>query len=255
VKQKMLNRVIKILRLNERPNFKAIPISDYVDVSKKLEDNWRNEDIPELQWNVVSLQIENLRHGILSPEFQSLVTLLGTIPGIENWEPICLEIGCSSGYYSEVIARHFPKIVYSGCDYSPSFIAKAKDLYPQVFFRVENTTSLSFADQSVDISISGSVLLHVPDWKKGLSETMRITRKYLILHRTPVYNGATTLFTKFAYESEVIEWSFSKDEIIEQCVQMGFELIQEINVYEGQKISKEVNSTIQQSYLFKRKVQ
>lgn len=254
MKSRLVHQIARFLRLNRRNNFKAVSQGDLVNISNKLESSWQDESIPDLQWAVVEPQIKSLRKGTLTPEFETLIRILQSIPEVEELDRTCLEIGCSSGYYSEVISKYFPKIDYKGCDYSTSFIAKANELYPQSSFSVEDTTALSFPDQSFDITISGSVLLHVPDWEKGLSETIRVSRRYMILHRTPVYLGKTRLFTKHAYGKEVIEWSFSKDDVIQKCVELGFDLVREINVYQDTKISKDINMTIQQSFLFERRV-
>ncbi len=243
-------RIAARLNLNHRTNFKSVSVDEIARVSNELEDSWQDAGIPDLQWGVVAPQIERFREGSITPEFQALIYLFQNLKEDENLN--CLELGCSSGYYSEILLKYFPKIEYQGCDYSPSFIAKARELYPLIDFSVEDTTSLSFPNQSFYVTISGSVLLHVPDWKKGLAETARITKRYMILHRTPVYLGPTKLFTKLAYGREVIEWSFSREEIIALSLEMGFQLVKEINVYEKTKLSKDTKSTIQQSYLFER---
>lgn len=249
----LIKRFANKMHLNRRSNFKAVDEKEIIRVSSGLKDNWKNENIPHLQWKVVEPQLLDLRNGKMTSEFNALVQILRMIPEINQSDLSCLEIGCSSGYYSEVILKYFPNIRYQGCDYSKKFIEVATDRYPEIQFLIEDTTNLSYPGASIDIVISGSVLLHVPDWVKGISETARIARKYMILHRTPVYLGPTKLFTKTAYGSEVIEWSFSKNELISVCEENGFELIHDLYVYENSKMSREIEATTQQSFLFKRK--
>ena len=55
--------------------------------------------------------------------------------GLSN--PRLLEIGCGSGYYSEVLATLLPGGVrYTGIDYSDAMIARAREHYPAIAFEV-----------------------------------------------------------------------------------------------------------------------
>ena len=78
-----------------------------------------------------------------------------------------LEVGCSSGFYSEIIDHSGLPITYSGCDYSESFISLAKEKYPSIDFSVDEATDLHYPDNSFDIVLSGCCLLHIPQYAKA----------------------------------------------------------------------------------------
>ena len=49
-----------------------------------------------------------------------------------------LDIGCTSGYYSEIINFYFPNTFdYNGCDYNPTSVELAKQYYPNRNFFVD----------------------------------------------------------------------------------------------------------------------
>ena len=59
--------------------------------------------------------------------------------GLTN--PRLLEIGCGSGYYSDVLATLLPGGVrYTGIDYSNAMIARAREHYPAIAFEVADAT-------------------------------------------------------------------------------------------------------------------
>ncbi len=54
-----------------------------------------------------------------------------------------LDIGCTTGYYSEVLNHYFPgKFVYEGCDYNTSTLGLAKEYYPDINFFYVDLTNL-----------------------------------------------------------------------------------------------------------------
>lgn len=59
-----------------------------------------------------------------------------------------LDIGCGTGRSTHFLAERDVQVV--GIDMTESFITKAKELYPDIDFRVMNATKLDFADQSFD---------------------------------------------------------------------------------------------------------
>ena len=64
--------------------------------------------------------------------------------------PRLLEVGCGSGYYSEVFADLVPGGVrYTGIDYSEAMIARARARYPSVAFEVADATRLPYAGQCI----------------------------------------------------------------------------------------------------------
>jgi len=97
-----------------------------------------------------------------------------------------LDAGCGYGRMSE----YFPN--YTGIDFSPDFIEKAKKNYPDKDFRVMNLKNIEFADNEFDwvicVSIKKMIIdnLGIDEWNKMEAELKRVAKKVLILeYETP----------------------------------------------------------------------
>jgi hypothetical protein len=95
-------------------------------------------------------------------------------------------------------------------------------------------------------------LLHVHDWEAALRETLRVTSRYAILHRTPVTSTSTATFTKKAYGLRLIEWSFNEDDLLNECERAGFSLVQQFDLNEQAMLSNDGFSPNNRSYLLRR---
>ncbi len=144
--------------------------------------------------------------------------------GIAN--PRLIEVGCGSGYYSEVFASLIPAgIHYTGIDYSAAMIARAQVRYPSVAFEVADATRLPYPDNAFDIVFNGVSLMHIIDYPAAIREAARVADEYCILHSVPVFDDApTTYLRKFAYGAPVVEIIFSKQELISFCQGAGLRL-------------------------------
>jgi SAM-dependent methyltransferase len=127
-----------------------------------------------------------------------------------------LEIGCGSGYYSEVLAQlPATKVTYTGIDYSPVMVARARRRYPGCRFEKMDATNLVFDDGSFDIAFNGVSLMHTPEWRKAVRESRRISRRACIFHSVPVFRSrATAHIRKYAYGSPVVEIVFNRAELL-----------------------------------------
>lgn len=142
--------------------------------------------------------------------------------------PRLLEIGCGSGYYSEVLATLLPGGVrYIGIDYSAAMIARAREHYPDIAFEIADATKLPYADQSFDIAFNGVSLMHILDYQAAIREAARVAR-FCIFHSVPVFDDyRTTFLSKYAYGAPVVEVVFGKQELMSLCRDAGLRLIQE----------------------------
>lgn len=142
--------------------------------------------------------------------------------------PSVLEVGCGSGYYSEVFAQLLPGgIRYTGIDYSQAMISRARGRYPSVAFEVADATHLPFPAGAFDIVFNGVSLLHILDYEEALREAARVASRFCILHTVPVHEQRTTFLTKYAYGAPVVEIIFEKRELISLCETAGLELERE----------------------------
>lgn len=147
--------------------------------------------------------------------------------GIDN--PGLIEIGCGSGYYSDVFATLVGGGVrYTGIDYSDAMIARARARYPSAAFEVADATRLPYADSTFDIVFNGVSLMHIVDYPAAIREAARVAGRYCIFHSVPVFDDyRTTYLMKYAYGARVVEVVFGKQELMSLCVAAGLRLDRE----------------------------
>nr|WP_314709154.1 class I SAM-dependent methyltransferase [uncultured Comamonas sp.] len=192
---------------------------------QRLRNSWQDDSLPKKQRELVDQQLRQYESGIGIDVFDVFVDSLRALPNLPS-DATLLEVGCSSGFYSEVVKIAGLEINYSGCDYSESFIRLAKEKYPSLDFAVEDATSLHYADRSFDVVVSGCCLLHIPEYAKGVEETARVARRYAIFHRTPVVWGQTEKwYRKHAYGIETVEIHFNESEFLALLEKNSLELI------------------------------
>jgi SAM-dependent methyltransferase len=140
--------------------------------------------------------------------------------------PQLLEVGCGSGYYSDVFATLLPGGArYTGIDYSDAMITRARAQHPSRAFEVGDATRLPYADGLFDIVFNGVSLMHIVDYPAAIRETARVASRYCIFHSVPVFgNHQTTFLTKYAYGAPVVEVVFSKPELMSLCHAAGLRL-------------------------------
>jgi SAM-dependent methyltransferase len=143
--------------------------------------------------------------------------------------PQVIEVGCGSGYYSEVLATLLPdRIHYTGIDYSEAMIARARAHYSSTAFEVADATRLPYADAAFDIVFNGVSLMHIVDYPAAIHEAARVAAHYCVFHTVPVFrNYRTTFLQKYAYGAPVVEIIFGKQELMALCHQAGLQLKRE----------------------------
>lgn len=140
--------------------------------------------------------------------------------------PSLIEIGCGSGYYSEVFTTLLPDgVAYTGVDYSVAMIDRARAQYPAVEFDVADATRLPYPDARFHIAFNGVSLMHIVDYAAAISEAARVASHYCILHTVPVFDDyKTTYLRKYAYGAPVVEIVFGRDELMSLCGMAGLHL-------------------------------
>lgn len=143
--------------------------------------------------------------------------------------PRLLEVGCGSGYYSEVFTGLVPGgVSYTGIDYSEAMIARARSNYPSTTFEVADATRLPYPDDAFDIVFNGVSLMHIIDYQAAIREAARVAGRYCILHTVPVFDDhPTTYLSKYAYGAPVVEIVFGKRELMSLCGEAGLRLQRE----------------------------
>ena len=141
-------------------------------------------------------------------------------------QPRLIEVGCGSGYYSEVFATLLSNAVgYRGMDYSQAMIALARARYPSRDFDVADATRLPYADGAFDIVFNGVSLMHIIDYQAVIHEAARVAARYCVFHGVPVFRDyRTTFLTKYAYGAPVVEIIFGRQELMSLCEAAGLSL-------------------------------
>jgi len=102
----------------------------------------------------------------------------------------------------------------------------AKNFYPNTNFIVSDGAFLPFENEKFDIVISSCILLHVPNYHEHIKESVRVSKKYVIAHRTPVTRKHPTQYKKkIAYAAETVELLFNENEIISLFLKCKLKLI------------------------------
>jgi ubiquinone/menaquinone biosynthesis C-methylase UbiE len=199
-------------------NFKNI---DQSSTNDHLLEGWKQKSVATSQRNLVQNELLSMYRGHIPDPFSAASNLLKN--SIESNSTI-LEIGCSSGYYYEVLEYLLKKpLMYTGVDYSEHMIEMAQAFYPRANFQVADGANLPFPTKHFDIVISGCVLLHCPNYIAHIKETCRTAKDTILLHRTPITaNNTTTTQQKSAYGVETIEVWFSEGELLELFKKEGF---------------------------------
>ena len=200
-------------------------------VETKFDDAWKDQNIPKAQRAIVNTELKHMYQKEVIPIYRILAEAV-RMTGCENGKII--EVGCASGYYSEVLAfllQH--AIEYVGIDYSRALIDLALLYYPNNTFLVGDASELPFASKTADIVISGCVLLHMANYRHGIAESVRVSRNWVIFHRTPVVIGPTIHFTKLAYGVRCLEIAFGQDDLLNLFRENGLTLVKTYEIGEN----------------------
>lgn len=222
---------------------------------QRLRAAWQDDALPQKQRELVEQQLRQYRAGARIDVFDvftdSLRALSDLAPGMS-----LLEVGCSSGFYSEVLDIAGLPLKYEGCDYSDAFIRLAREKYPSVEFAVEDATALNYPDRCFDIVVSGCCLLHIPEYAKAVEETARVARRYAVFHRTPVVWGQPEQwYRKKAYGVDTVEIHFNEPKFLTLLERNGFELLATHTLHEENQDASGARGHAIRTYVCRKKDQ
>lgn len=222
-------------------------IIDKNDINSTLRHGWENPDIPLRQRPLVHQELTAMYKGLPARVYS--IAMESMRQDLKNGSAI-LEIGCSSGYYSEVLEYLSGKsFSYTGIDISQTFITMAESYYPACHFAVADAKNLPFSDSSFDIVFSSGAILYEIDYAKHIEESSRVAQNVLIYHRTPVCRKRETqLLKKKAYGIETIERIFNEQEFLTLINDHGWTLKSSYSISEDTQ-----NDNYDMTYTFIRK--
>lgn len=138
-------------------------------------------------------------------------------------DPLILEVGCGSGYYSEILSYLLNRSVrYVGLDYSAAMLQLARKSYPEQLFVLGDATALPFDDGSLDVVMNGVSLMHILSYETAIAEARRVAARWCIFHTVPVLrNRQTTFLQKKVYGEPGFEVIFNEAELHQILEQRG----------------------------------
>lgn len=183
-------------------------------VDSNLLSGWQNQAIPQDQRRLVGDELARMYCGDVERVYHVAAEAVRAT-GLQN--PLIVEVGSASGYYSEVLTHLLGKSIhYLGIDFSFAMIQSARQFYPDLSFLVADATALPLPNSYCDILFSPALLMHVPAYEQGVRESARVTRSWCIFHKTPVIqSGPTKYFTKYAYGVPVVELVFNEADLLD----------------------------------------
>jgi ubiquinone/menaquinone biosynthesis C-methylase UbiE len=195
---------------------------DYVNANPS---GWLDPAMPMLQYTtVVHKELESFRAGGEVAPYDALVSLLrhSLLPTGST----LLDVGASSGYYSQVLLARDIYYHYTGFDFSRHYAVAARTLFGVPFIVGDATNMHMIPDRSFDIVVSGGMLMHNLDYPKAILEIQRVADKQIVFHRTPVsLNDQTRYFVKEAYGLPCLEIHFNEKEILDLMQTHGWYVV------------------------------
>ncbi len=205
-------------------DYRVLGGSDEARLLQASSGGWLQARTVRRQGNAYRNLIADMRKGEPRLDF-AVAAQAVTATGLNH--PRLLEVGCGSGYYSEVFGTLVTGgVQYTGLDYSKAMIERARANYPSESFEVGDATRLGYGDASFDIAFNGVSLMHILDYEAAIREAARVAQ-YSILHTVPVFasnDDPTVFLQKYAYGAPVVEIIFSKKELMALCEQAGLSL-------------------------------
>lgn len=235
-------------------NYVTLQVGEVGAEGLRLRNSWQDAALPQKQWELVEQQLRQYRAGTRIDVFDVFVQSLRELPNLKSSMSL-LEIGCSSGFYSEVLEIAGLPMKYSGCDYSDAFIQLAREKYPAVDFAVQDSTALNYPDSHFDIVVSGCCLLHIPEYAVAVAETARVAHHFAIFHRTPVVWGQPEQwYRKKAYGVETVEIHFNEPKFLALLDRSGLELLATHTLHEDSLDAERTCGHAVRTYVCMRKV-
>jgi SAM-dependent methyltransferase len=213
--QKLIRRIIGPAAgapASVTPVSSGYSIVDTEVVESTALDGWLEDSVARTQHGAYQPLLAEMHAGNPRLDFTVAARAI-LLTGLEN--PTLLEVGCGSGYYSEVLSfLSGAAIQYTGLDYSPAMVEVAREHYPGSSFVVGDATALPFERDSFDIVMNGVSLMHILGYRDAIAESRRVARRWCIYHTVPLLMGRqTTVLTKSAYGSPTVEVIFNENEL------------------------------------------
>ena len=92
-----------------------------------------------------------------------------------------LDVGCGTGRSLSWLSRQDPELALFGIEPAQAMLDLAAKKLPQAHLRVGSGENLPFDDKSIDVVTAASILHHVDDPDRVISEMLRVARKAILI--------------------------------------------------------------------------
>ena len=215
--RRLVNHIRRRSRKNSNPSAATAPAisTDYTLLGKAEAlglDGWQARSVAERQHQAFMSLLRAARKGQPRIDFVVAARALAST-GLSD--PLVIEVGCGSGYYSELLPLLLGRPVrYVGLDYAASMTALARRMYPDVPFVTGDACHLPLKTASCDVLFSGTSIMHIAAYQQAIAESVRVTHQWCVFHTVPVMaERTTTLLRKQAYGEPVVEVIFNQAEL------------------------------------------
>jgi len=191
-----------------------------LDEAANLPCGWLDPAAARRQHRAFVPLLKRMRHGQPREDF---VALAAAIKATGMDDPLIVEVGCASGWNSEVLTHLLGRPVqYVGLDYSHAMVNLGRRTYPKTRFLVGDAALLPLRAGCCDILVSGTMLMHVLDYRGAIRESRRVARRWCVLHTVPILtHRGTTLMSKRAYGQPTVEIVFNEHELKDLLADAG----------------------------------
>jgi SAM-dependent methyltransferase len=221
-------------------NYRELNVVDAWRVAGELYEAWKDDSIPRKQFELCTRpEMDRIRRGEIFEPFAALIRCLRRLPVVMNQSAVTmLDVGAASGFYGEVIKQAGFQFHYTALDFSPAFKELAAQIYPGLKFIIADARGIPSLDAQFDIVLSSAVMMHCVEYELAFSEAVRVSKRYVLLHRTPVLTTRpTSYFVKDAYGVPCIEIHFGESELFELFIKYGVTVAWQDEVFWDEKQS------------------
>ncbi len=149
--------------------------------------------------------------------------ILDTILSYKNDCDSLLDIACADGWFIEHLRLSGYTQFYIGIDITPNLIERAKKRMPKEKFQIGDAMKISILNNSFDFVLCAGILMHLPDYKKAISEACRVSNKFVMFSTYGTYNAVA--YSQHDARNGFLNYFYTMKDIT-RSVPLNFKLIE-----------------------------
>jgi len=175
---------------------------------------WHDSGVPEHQGSAARIDVDDWIDGNSHPGFDALHWIISPLDG--KFANI-LEVGSGTGYHSQILPRVAPLCrSYTGIELSLPMIEYAKKHWPANYIQGD-ALDLPCRDKSFEFVMLATVIQHVSDWRKAIREAVRVSSRFVMIHRAECTSMETREFINNAYGQGLPTREINELELTRYC--------------------------------------